>query len=146
MSLVTVWTNEKFAAVCCDGRLSERGADGRLIPVREDYVKFQALTDTVVLAGTGSEFVFDALVPAARAFAADHEGSPELFKYLEAVVPSHARALLDIGAERFNKPPEVALVLVGFDAAQGRIRCVSWTSDDNLIPVDREQGTGCFGQ
>jgi len=143
MSLVVIWLNEKFAAVACDGRLSRRGDDGRLIPVRENYTKIEVFTETIVVAGTGSEFVWDSLKPALRAFAAQHAG-PELFSYLEVAIPLNARALISIGAERFEKP-EVALILVGLDEVQGRIRCISWRSDDGLVPVEYGPGAGSFG-
>src|SRR5882757_10265549 len=126
MSLVTVWTNERFAAVCCDGRLSRRGENGRLIPVSEHYEKFHVLTEDIVLAVTGSDFVSEGLARCLGAFASEHKNSPDLFMYLETVIPLYVRALLAQGALLFDAPLEAAVVLIGYDAARERIRNLSW--------------------
>jgi hypothetical protein len=145
MSLVTVWTNERFAAVCCDGRLSRRGENGRLIPVSEHYAKFHVLAEDIVLAVTGSQFIDDRLARCLEAFTREHRDSPDLFMYLETVISLNVRALLALGAELFDAPLEAALVLIGYDAAQKRIRNLSWNSHDDLVPLEQSNTVGAIG-
>ena len=145
MSLVTVWTNERFAAVCCDGRLSQRAKDGQLTPVGEHYPKFHVLTEEIVFAVTGSDFVNDGLARYLEAFALEHSNSPDLFMYLEAMIPSQVRNFLAQGTPLFDAPLEAAVVLIGYDAAQKRIRNLSWNSHENLVPLEQAQNSNTVG-
>jgi hypothetical protein len=144
MSVVAAWINADFAAVCCDGRLSRKGADGSLIPVGEHYRKIHLLTEDIVLASTGSQFVADRLVNLCEPLVLGHPDGSGVFGRLERAIPAYISGLLS-AAVSMDAPQEVAVLLAGWDAAQSRIRSVFWRSEDDLAPVEPPLDTNTVG-
>ena len=135
MSLAIIqWDSDRFAAICSDG-LALQHQNGKLAPVGEDHRKFHMLADDLIFVGTGMMDVNKILGHYVAQFAQEHRTDPNLFAQLEEMIPLRLREWFD-GLCRIDSGMDsewlqtnfAAIALVGYDAAQQKIRCVFWNN------------------
>jgi hypothetical protein len=143
MSLVVTWFSPDFIGIVCDGRISRRDERGNLVPIEENSSKAWRLSERIVLASTGSS-IGRTLFQRARAFADSRQDDPDLFKALAEYLPATLRAL-NAAAETLLQGYEgAAVMLLGYDALQERMRILTFIAGDEGIEVFEESLAGGY--
>lgn len=142
MSLVLTWFSPDCIGIVSDGRSSKRNDDGSLSPVSEDCSKFCHLHPRIVIACTGlQEFFVQQLFTVVKAFADTQQDYPELFEELAAFVPTIFRSVHGFAKKCF-KECDGAVMLLGYDALQQRMRDLVFLSQDGFAPIEETQAGG----
>lgn len=139
MSLVIVrWDADRFAAVCSDGLAVVEGKNRQPVRIGENHRKFYVVSDDLILVGTGLMSVSHTLEYEVRKFVQEHRADLNLFNQLAEMIPVRLRELfqslnvhIGLGAETF-----AAIGLVGYDAAQQKIRALLWNVPPNFDPQE----------
>ena len=153
MSLAIIqWDSDRFAAICSDG-LALQDHNGKLARVGEDHRKFHMLADDLIFVATGMQDVNRILGHYVAQFVQEHRTDPNLFAQLKEWIPLRLHEWFD-GLCRIDSGLDsgwlqsnfAAIALVGYDAAQQKIRCVFWNNPPDFEGQESEgQGAQIFG-
>ncbi len=159
MSLIASVTLKHFTVICSDG-LAVRVENGALVPVCEQTCKYWTVANgDIAIGSTGSALMSVLISKFSTKLAEQHQDNPELFSILEKAVPDELQRLSKLfptdaeyidGSESRNLGG-ISLLMVGYDAAQQRIRAVNWDDEckemccqgkgPGLKPHENDSGT-----
>ncbi len=137
MSLIASVTLKHFTVIASDG-LAVRVENGVLVPICEQTHKYWTVGNgDIAIGSTGSVLMSVMISKFSTKLAEQHQNDPELFSILEKAVPVELQRLSNLfptdaeyidGTESTNLGG-INLLMVGYDAAQQRIRCINWDDD-----------------
>jgi hypothetical protein len=162
MSLIASVTLKHFTVICSDG-LVVKIVNGAPVPFCEQTCKYWTVGERrdIAIGSTGSALMSVLMSNFSTKLSEQHRDNPELFSILEKVVPDELQRLSKLfptesnieyidGTESINLGG-INLLMAGYDAAQQRIRCISWNDeckemccqgkDPGLKPHENGSGT-----
>jgi len=133
MSLILAWFMENFIAAVSDRKAIHKHPDGTVTAAGEHCKKLHPLTPEILLAASGDAELGPTLAKSLASFVQQCRDDSDLFRCLEIAVPFFARHFC--ASRTYEVPQDSSVLLLGFDAAQQRLRGVGWDRVGDFVPV-----------